>query len=86
MNYIYDIILNFTSNYFDFYEWKNEDILINFKKIPLFHVNSDVINDFIYYDIEVDKSFLNSIKGRSLVIVFIEGLKTSGNDAGKGIL
>ena len=69
MNFIYDIILNFTSNdiYYDFYEWKNDDNLVNFKKIPIFHVDSNFIDNFIYSEVVVDREFLKSIKGLTLV-------------------
>ena len=29
MDYIYDIILNFNEEFYDFYEWKNNDNIIN---------------------------------------------------------
>ena len=31
MNYIYDIVLNFHESYYEFYEWKSTDKIINFK-------------------------------------------------------
>ena len=33
MNYIYDIVLNFNKDYYEFYEWKKSDKVINVKKI-----------------------------------------------------
>lgn len=45
MDYIYDIILNFQNNYYDFYEWKSKDKLINVKKILVYKVsNEDYLN------------------------------------------
>lgn len=45
MEYIYDIVLNFQDEYYDFYEWKNEDKIINIKKIPIYKVtNKDYLN------------------------------------------
>ncbi len=69
MNFVYDIILNFSCNnlYYDFYEWKSDDILINVKKIPILKVSSNTLNDFINYEIEVNKDFLNNVCGKSLV-------------------
>ena len=29
MDYIYDIVLNFNDDYYEFYEWKQEDKIIN---------------------------------------------------------
>ncbi len=68
MNYIYDIILNFTDTnfYYDFYEWKQDDKLINIKKIPIFKVDKKTINDFINNSIKVDKKFLKTIEGKSI--------------------
>ena len=36
MSYIYDIILNFQKNYYEFYEWNDEDEITHIKKIPIF--------------------------------------------------
>ena len=33
MDYIYDIVLNFQNEYYDFFEWKSTDKVINIKKI-----------------------------------------------------
>ena len=35
MDYIYDIVLNFHENYYEFYEWKSSDKIINVKKITI---------------------------------------------------
>lgn len=61
MQYIYDIVLNFNYLYYDFYEWKKSDKVVNVKKIPAFRVNSSFIHDFKYNDIVVNKDFVNSI-------------------------
>ena len=34
MEYIYDIVLNFNDCYYEFYEWKSTDKIINIKRIP----------------------------------------------------
>ena len=31
MDYIYDIVLNFNDDYYEFYEWKQEDKIINIR-------------------------------------------------------
>ena len=69
MNYLYDIILNFTDTnlYYDFYEWKQDDKLINIKKIPVFKVDKKIISEFINYNIKVDKSFLKKIEGKAIL-------------------
>lgn len=68
MNYIYDVILNFTNNYYyELYEWDKKDNLLNFKKIPIFYVNNTVIEDFINYIIKIDKKMLRMIENQSIV-------------------
>ena len=68
MSYIYDVILNFTDNfYYDFYEWIEKDNLINFNKIPVIYVNKKVLYDFINYKIKIDKSLLLKIENQSIV-------------------
>lgn len=61
MNYIYDIVLNFNKDYYEFYEWKKSDKVINVKKIPAFRVDSKDIVNFKYNMVKVDTSFLNKI-------------------------
>ena len=68
MTYVYDIILNFTDNYYyDFYEWNVKDNIINVKKIPLFRVDKNTLNDFINYKIKVNKSLLKQIDNKSIM-------------------
>ena len=43
MNYIYDIVLNFNKELYEFFEWKDDDNLINIRKIPLIKINDDII-------------------------------------------
>ena len=63
MNYIYDIILNFNDVYYDIYEWKSDDNIINIRKIPFIKVNE---NDFLalkYNDIKLEQDCLSKLKG-----------------------
>lgn len=61
MNYIYDIVLNFNNDYYDFFEWKKNDKIINVKKIPVFKISDDDMYSFKYNDVIVDKDFLSKI-------------------------
>ena len=38
MDYIYDIVLNFNDDYYEFYEWKQEDKIINISEVKLSEV------------------------------------------------
>ena len=62
MNYIYDIILNFQKEYYDFYEWNNNDHIYHMRKIPIIKVNNkqllDIKNNTIKFKIDTLK-FLN---------------------------
>ncbi len=45
MDYIYDIVLNFHENYYEFYEWKSTDKIINIKRIPIYKISTkDYLN------------------------------------------
>lgn len=45
MDYIYDIVLNFHENYYEFYEWKSTDKIINVKRIPIYKISTkDYLN------------------------------------------
>lgn len=41
MDYIYDIVLNFHENYYEFYEWKSTDKIINIKRIPIYKISTE---------------------------------------------
>lgn len=65
MNYIYDIVLNFNKEYFNFYEWNKKDSIINVKKIPLFVVDNNTFNIMKYDKVVVDSNFINLIKDKT---------------------
>ena len=54
MDYIYDIILNFQNKYYDFYEWKPKDKLINVKKILVYKTNNEDYLNLKYNDVIID--------------------------------
>lgn len=66
MNYIYDIMLNFNKEYFEFFQWRKGDRIINVKKIPVFRVNDVDLYNFKYNNIVVDSSFLEKIYNLTL--------------------
>lgn len=65
MNFIYDIVLNFNKDYYDFFEWNKKDNVINIKKIPLFVVNNDIFNNMKYDFVTVSNAFIEIIKDRT---------------------
>ncbi len=67
MNYIYDILLNFNNEYYEFYDWNNEDKLTHIRKIPIFKVSDEVLKDIIYNEVVVNDDLLKRIKNRTEV-------------------
>ena len=65
MNYVYDILLNFNENLYDFYDWNVRDLIFHMRKIPIFKVNKEVIEDFLNYEIVLDDEFKDKIKDKS---------------------
>ncbi len=61
MTYIYDIILNFDNEFFEFYEWMKEDEIFHIKRIFLAKVNGKCYDDFLKKKIQVSDEFLLSL-------------------------
>ena len=49
MNYVYDVLVNFKYPFIDFYEWNNDDKILNIKKIPFIKVTSETLNILKYH-------------------------------------
>lgn len=62
MNYIYDIVLNFNKELYEFFEWKDDDNLINIRKIPLIKINDDDFVSLLYNKIKIEKLVLDTFK------------------------
>ena len=62
MNYIYDIVLNFQNNYYQFFEWNRTDKIKNINKIAVYHVSEQDILDLTNNKIIIDNTFLNKLK------------------------
>ena len=58
MDYIYDIVLNFQNNYYDFYEWKETDKVINIKKILVYKTTTEEYLNLKYNDVIIDNKTL----------------------------
>lgn len=67
MNYISDIVLNFfeLDKTVDFFEWNSNDNIIVIGKIPLFRVDSKVMNDLLKSRVSVSNEFLESILNKT---------------------
>ncbi len=65
MNYIYDIVLNFQNNYYDFFEWRKEDKIVNYSKLPLYKVSNKDLLNLKYNKITVENDLIKKIKESS---------------------
>lgn len=65
MNYYYNLKLNLNEKLYEFYEWKNYEI-INVSKVPFFKVNKHTLKDLYLYNIKVEQDFLNKIYNKNI--------------------
>ena len=73
MNYIYDVILNFQKEYYDFYDWNKSDNIYHMRKIPIIKISSkqllDIKNNVVkfykdnlkYFNVKAERFKQNSI-------------------------
>ena len=61
---VYDLLLNFNKEYYDFYEWQKEDNILHIKKIPLIRVDKVIYDDFLGFQIVFPKDFLEMIHNK----------------------
>lgn len=62
MNYIYDIVLNFQDNYYNFFEWRREDKIRNIPKIPVYRVSDNDIMILKNNKVKVSQNFIEKMK------------------------
>ena len=88
MVYIYDILVNFNDSYlFDFFEWNMNDGIENLKKVRLYRISTNCMNELIENQICVSSSFLeeifktcevytkNNVKTFPYVCLFSDGIR-----------
>ena len=61
MNYIYDILINWNKELYDFFEWNLNDDIMHIRKIPIFKVPSNVLLEMMNCDICISSEFLSKI-------------------------
>lgn len=61
MNIVCDLFLNFQDIAFEFFEWQKQDEIEHIKKIPLYRVEMEVIQDIMSKKIKVSTDFLEEI-------------------------
>ena len=62
MNYIYDIVLNFQDNYYQFFEWSRTDKIKNISKISIYHVTDQDLLNLKYNQVIIDNDFLTKVR------------------------
>ena len=67
MKYIYDIVLNFNKQYYNFFEWNINDNIINIRKIPIFKISDKFYYNIKNYSIKLDMDFVKSIENQTLL-------------------
>ena len=61
MSYVYDVVLNYQNNFYEFYEWEKDDVIYHIKRIALVLVNSKNYNEIIDNIVSFNDDFLLSI-------------------------
>ena len=64
MNYVYDLVLNFNKNLYDFFDWNIDDNIVHIRKIPIFKLDNNMYKDLKNYNVVVSDDFLVKISNR----------------------
>lgn len=64
MIYIYDILLNFNEDFYEFYEWEKGDYLYHIKKIPIFKVETSFMELLFSKKIKLEEGFVKSLSSK----------------------
>ncbi len=75
MDYVYDIVLNFQNNYYEFYEWKSSDKIINVKKVPIYKISTKDYLNIKEHSITIDKI---SLPKQSKLFLVTNGFEIMG--------
>lgn len=82
MDYIYDILVNFKYPLIEFYDWNKDDTIENIKRIPLYKIESNVLNELKYNKFKID---ITNIKGLTKLFnskkIYNSLVYTDGNEA-----
>lgn len=69
MNYIYDILLNFNDEPYDFYDWNELDEILHIRRIPLYKINSIDFFNIKNNIVQFDSNFLSEIKNKTEIFI-----------------
>lgn len=65
MNYIHNIYLNFNTEYYDFYEWKDSDNIYHINKIPIIKVSTNILKEIVSNKIKLNSSIYKQIENKT---------------------
>ena len=67
MNYIYDVLLNFNKNLYEFYDWNLNDSILHVRKIPLIKISTASLFEIKNNKVKISDELNNQIKNRTEV-------------------
>ncbi|MDD2181076.1 MAG: hypothetical protein PHW32_01770 [Bacilli bacterium] len=65
MNYIYDVLLNYNKNLYEFYEWNLSDNITHIRKIPLLKIKSSSLLTIKNNKIKIGDELKEQIKNKT---------------------
>ena len=65
MNYIYDVLLNFQKEYYDFFEWNQNDNIYHMRKLPILKITKKELDEIKNNIVKFDNNTLNIINSKS---------------------
>lgn len=65
MNYIYDILLNFNKNLYDFYDWNKKDKITHIRKIPSFKISDRDFINIKENTVKISNEFIRQINNKT---------------------
>lgn len=65
MNYVYDVLINFNKELYDFFDWNTCDLISHIRKILLFRVCDKTFKDLKCKNVVVSQEFLTKISNRT---------------------
>ena len=84
MKYYLNVNLNFLDNLYSYYDWLENDFVINIVKIPVYKISNKKFIDICSNNIKIDKVFLEDIKNKTIIssgIIKYALILTNGNNS-----
>ena len=67
MNYIYDVVLNFQNEYYDFYEWNKTDNIHHMRKIPILKISNQKFIEIKNHIVKFDEKSVKYLNGKNAI-------------------